>query len=253
MADYPKSVKLVKEKERGLVPAASHGRFDDAYNGYLHELDPLGESERSKSLQHALATAKDGRFREFLERLGRPRYRGQSLATIAKTCDITLPQFADFWNKSQTTRALAYAQEQLLDVTKDIVADAKNSTQHCERCDGFGFVVLPADFPMDSRIVTFDLDDGKRARTCPLCSGNGVAPKSGNKEARQQILEMTGMGGKKGGPMVQVNNNNFAGQSMDNAQSKLGVVSFTFDDDEEIIDAETVEIDNADLMEPDHD
>src|SRR5260370_13988014 len=98
---------LVKQKNntRGLMVRRGRAAHDDACNGFLNELDLRGNSERSAAVRFALACSDDLRFREFLDRLGCPRYMQYSLAAIARTCDIRLQEFVDFWQKAQIERA----------------------------------------------------------------------------------------------------------------------------------------------------
>jgi hypothetical protein len=87
---------------------AAHPR-DEAYNRFLAELDPRGNSERSKVLHFALACSDDVRFHEFHKRLFQPRYRSWSPAAVAVSCDIRLDEFKQFWHQAQTQHIINMA------------------------------------------------------------------------------------------------------------------------------------------------
>lgn len=219
-------MKFIKEKKspRGLVPAASFGRFDLAYNTFLGDVDPCN----SDYAQYALAAATDARYREFLRLLGEQRYRTWSLAAVAKVCDISLPEFGDFWRKAQLQRGMTAAINAIPALTQDLIGDAASLQLVCERCDGFGTVLRDGE----------DEKQQQKIRTCPNCNGVGTVRKSGDSHARDKLLEMTGLG-KKGGGAAVVINQNFSGMGIESATDRLDKISFTFD-------AEAEDISNSD-------
>ena len=227
MPKKPYEVRLVKEagrgerdSGRGEVPAASHGRFDIPYNEYLATLKP----RENKEFQFVCATASDIRFRNFVELLGNGWYKSYTLATLAKKCDISLPQFAEFWQSSQKTIAIARAQGALPDLFANLIEDAKTKDVTCSRCDGYGFV------PESS-----NSDDGVPAkiRTCPQCKGTGTQKEVGNLHARDRILEATDMRGKRSGGGIQITQH-FGGMGIESAVDSMSKISFAIDD--EVID-----------------
>lgn len=209
-----------RESGRGLVPAA--GSQDEPYNAYLNELDPNGSSQRSNEFKFALAASNDIRFREFLKRLTEPRHKRHSLATIARTCDISLPQFHEFWQSSQKNIALARAQGALPQLMSDLVEDAKTRDVVCSRCDGMG---------------ALEVDPDKPLRVCPQCKGIGTQREVGNTHARDKLLEATGMVKKGGGAAVQITQN-FGGMAIESAVDTLNQISFSVGDE----DGETVDV-----------
>lgn len=227
----PKKLALIREKDspRGLVPAASHGRLDESYNAYLDALNP----KANRDVQLALAASTDTRFREFYERLSEPRFRRYKLATIAKSCNISLPQFADFWHSAQKMRILAKAQDGLMEVTEDIVADARTKYISCERCDGFGFVYME-DMPAGAKVKGQGVLGDRQIRACPLCEGKGRVTQPGDPDARRSLLEMTGLSGRRSGAAVQITQN-FG--TMESAVDKLSRVRF------DVADAVDVDVD----------
>lgn len=228
---------LVKEAHspRGLVPSTSYGRLDIPYNTYLAELDPKGESERSEAVRFALAASNDVRFRAFLTNLSDPLYKTYSLATIAKLSDISLPQFAEFWQKAQHSRALAIAQTALPALTVDLVEDARSVQASCDRCDGFGWVycedLVPANTP--GLIQISDSEETRQIRSCPLCKGTGTTRTPGDVDSRKMLLDMTGV--SKKGPSMQITQN-FGGMAIESAVEKMSRVSF------DLTEPETIEI-----------
>jgi len=224
----PKPKALMRENGglRGMVPTSSFGRLDSEFNSYLQELDPRGETEQGASVRLALAAATDTRFNLFLEYLSRKEFARYSLATIAKNCDITLAQFAEFWQKSQRVRAIAMAQNGIVSFIPDMVSESHSQMESCSRCDGTGGVFK-------------DKDDDDPAsghlRVCPDCKGTGVKKRSGDQESRKMLLEMTGMTGRGGGAGVRITQN-FGGSTMESAVDKMSRVTFEVGD--EVIDVE---------------
>lgn len=226
--------KLMKEpgSPRGLVPTSTYGRLDEAYNEYLGTLDPRGKGTRSKALQLALATAADRRFNEFLSKLYEPQYGHYSLAALAKSCDIGLTEFAEFWRKAQTQRALAIAQDALPAVTQDIVEDARAKDVPCESCNGLG--IVQTDPELSQHCDGFRQLGTRYVRTCPQCEGSGRATQVGDREAQKLILDMGGLTNKKGPAISLVQN--FGGMTIESAVDRLNRI--TFDPGDDIIEAE---------------
>lgn len=236
---FPKLPKkaLMKERKspRGLVPTALYGRYDEPYNQYLTELDPRGTSPQGEAVRFALAAARDLRFREFLARLSMPQYMRYSLAALAKSCDISLPEWAEFWQKASTQRALAQVQIALPALTADMLGDARTTAEVCSRCDGLGWI--RCEFGLPDETPGLDaLDEQSMRRTCPDCDGKGKRPKPGDTDSRKLLLEMVGVTGKRGGgPAVQITQN-FGGANIEAAQDKLNKISFEIGD--EVVDAD---------------
>jgi hypothetical protein len=209
MPKKPKALVLEKKSPRGLVPTSSFGILDTTYNDFLQTVDPKANPDA----QYALASATDRRFREFLRIMGEPRFSRYSLAALAKTCDISLPEWADFWRKAQITRAIAETSNAIPDLARDMMADARSQNVMCERCDGLG---------------TVDPTGGEKdiVRCCPACKGLGTLSRPGDSHARDKVLEMTGLSSKaKGGAAVTINAN-FSGMGIDSATERLNRISF---------------------------
>jgi hypothetical protein len=216
--------KPIKGFTRGIVPTSAYGRLDEPYNAYLEKIDPRGDSPRSRALRHSLAVNPDAHFREFLLRLSEPRYKGYSLAAIAKTCDLSLPQFAEFYQKSVVQQALALAQQAVPELTEDLIEDARTTLVSCERCDGIGHIEAPEGYVAPGEKPTKKASLGRKVRTCPTCEGKGKVRRIGNEHARDSVLEMAGLKGKKGGGVQIVQN--FGGHNIESAVDRLNQVTF---------------------------
>ncbi len=215
---------------RGLVPTSAYARFDITYNEYLATLDPHGDTKESAAMRLALAGSSDARFRRFLESTGDPIKKGWSLAAIAKDCEIGLTEFQDWRQKAQTQRILARAQQGMLEVTEDLVENAKNRDVTCDRCDGFGSVVCDSKAPKTTpglrRIKGMKAADDTWMRDCPTCKGKGVLRASGSEHAIDKLIDMTGLSTRgKGSAAVQIVQN-FGGASMESAVDQLSKISF---------------------------
>lgn len=201
-----KKLTVMKEKDggRGLVPNKSYGMRDKVYNEYLNTINPRGNED----LQHALAECPDVRFQEFLSRVNTPRFRRVSLAAIAKACGIDMLEFNQWWQKASAQRALAIAQMGTVQITKDMLEDAKSKDGECKRCDGLGFIAAPEGLP--DTVPGYKQiergEDPKWIRTCPECEGKTKVRKPGDAVARDRILDMAGVMPKgKGGPSITLN------------------------------------------------
>jgi len=225
----------VKEAIRGLVPSVHHGELDVEYNAYLKEIDPSGESKSSNDIRRALAISTDVRFKEFLGRLSDPKYKGKSLATIAKSCDIQLPEFAQWWQSAQKMRLLARAQEGLAEITEHIIKDARSKMVVCEVCDGYGWRYADAAIPAQYTPGGLQTMGDRQIRTCLSCAGTGLVEVSGQTEARRMLMDMNGLNRKGGGPSVTINTN-FGGVGLESAVEKMNQVNFTVEADYEEMD-----------------
>lgn len=232
MANAPKVKRTpkpthVKETIRGLVPSVHYGEQDVEYNAYLNEIDPNGESDTSNQVRRALALSTDVRFKEFLSRLSAPKYKGRSLATIAKSCDIQLPEFAQWWQSAQKMRLLARAQEGLAEVTEGIIAEARSKLEVCGRCDGYGWQYADENIPESHTPQPLANMGGRRIKTCQQCRGEGKVLSNGSNEARKLLMDMTGLSGKKGVSVTVNTNNTFGGMGVESAVERFSSVKFS--------------------------
>lgn len=223
MTELIKTRNGFEESPRGLVPA---GASDFAYDEFLGRIkirdknSPIGQTARL-----ALASSGEPRFLAFLE-LATSNHH-MSLAACAKQCQIALIEFQAFWRSARVNHALDKAIDALPAITTDLIDDAKSDESTCPMCDGTGQIER----------------EGKPSKICPNCMGKGIVRTVGNKDARKQLLEMTGMI-KQPTPVVNVD---LRGQGMNAAAAKLQkAVPFDLDvpevrESENIIDAEPVD------------
>ena len=211
---------MVRDGYRGMVPSRENGYKDKVYGEYLTTLNP----RENTHVQMALAECSDVRFTEFLERIMSGRYRRVSLQTIAKACGIGLTDFADWYQKASTQRAIATAQIRSSRIAEDMATDAESTTTACPRCDGLKFVAAPAGLPVDTCGYRMIEKGGmgyeeKWIRDCPVCDGSGKSRKPGDAHARDRILEMSGIiqRGKSAVQIVQ----NFGGAAHSSAVQDL--------------------------------
>jgi hypothetical protein len=195
------AVSLVKKRSRprALVPSGKSGAHD-AFSAFLTELDPRGNSEHSEAVQRALACSRDRRFREFLERLHQRRYQRYSLAAIAKSCDLSLGEFLQFWYDAQVKRVIAIACSAAPRIVSDMAEDALSTHESCERCDGLGWAEVAAWIPFGMvpgyRGRLSDHSEAPAVRACPACGGSGKIRKPGDQHSRERLLEIAGLTGK---------------------------------------------------------
>lgn len=199
-----RKVMMEKDQQRGLVPTRAYGSKDKVYGAYLTHLDPRNDVR----VQKAMAASPDPRFQEFLDRILTPRYKKVSLACIAKACCLDLKEFNDWWNRESTQAAIAVAQTGSLDITCDMVVDARSVNAVCERCDGMTWIGAPQGLPLETPGYR-PMQSGDEViwiRDCPNCSG-GKVRKPGDTHARDKVLEMSGIIKRGAGVNVQINNN----------------------------------------------
>jgi hypothetical protein len=183
---------------------------DAAYDEFLDTVDV----RTNRHLQFSLSSATDARFRAFVEKIASPKFARRRMSVVANLCNISLAEFADFWRKSQLQRGMTMAIDAIPKLTGDLIGDAASRIEVCERCDGLG-----------------EVEDGedkrgrKKVRPCPNCQGVGTNRKPGDTHARDKLLEMTGVVGKRGGAAVVINQN-FAGMGIDTASSRLDAITF---------------------------
>lgn len=201
-----RKLKVVKERERGLVPSRHFGIQDKVYGAFLDELDPAGREE----IQFALACSKDQRFRSFLGQIGKKvGNRAVSLQAIAKNCGISLAEFNEWTNSTATQQALAIALRRAPKVVEVLADSAVEIVEFCERCDGTGVVTAPSGMnpePDGYRPAGFDRDGVELwVRTCPH-GADGKIRRPGSEHAQDRILEIAELVNKKGpGISVAVN------------------------------------------------
>lgn len=223
---------MMLEKFRGEVPAWNSEEIDKPYESFFDPIKPHDNLE----FQQALAASTDKRFREYLRQLNLPKNRNKKCSTIAKIMDISLAEFIDFLRTSYRAQAMSVAAMRLPEITEHMANDALTQKEACGRCDGWGFVnvseaempPLDEDKPIPGNIK---LMGTRYVRDCPKCDGSGKTQKPGDSHARDKILSMNGF--DKKGAAVAVSINNYGGNGIEAAGSRLSSVCFDISADAE--------------------
>jgi hypothetical protein len=197
MPRVPKKLAVIKEPDglRGEVPSRLVGSRDRVFGTYLDTLNPRA----NEIMQRALASSPDARFQAFLERVMTPRFFRASLATIAKGCGISLLEFQEWWRKASAQWAIALAQNASPEIVTDLIEDSRTKVDVCDRCDGIGSVLAPANLDPEQvpgyRLVKQATPDTDAiyTRTCPRCGGKGQIRRIGDPHARDRLIEMAGL------------------------------------------------------------
>jgi hypothetical protein len=193
---------------QGSVPSRLvEGSRERALSTYLDTLNPRA----NEIMQQALAASPDIRFRTFLDRVMNPRFLRVSLATMVKGCGISLTEFQEWWRKACTQRAIAQAQLASPELVSDLIEDSRTREDVCDRCDGLGTVIAPANLDPEQvpgyRLVkeATPNTDAIYTRTCPRCAGVGKIRKSGDSHARDLLVEIAGLKDTPKGASVVLN------------------------------------------------
>lgn len=237
----PKPLMREKDKMRGEVPSSRDGKLDGVYATYLEHIG-VGTNP---SVQLALATSSDRRFRDFLSLISSGTKC--KIQTVAKQCGIDLLEFQNWFQKAANQIAIAEAQLKAAGIVTHMAEDALTKDEFCERCDGLGWVAAPDGLPVETpgyRILgmkTVRVKDGDQwiyreepiwCRTCPKCKGKTSIRVIGDEHARDRVLEIAGItqrGGKSGVQIVQ----NFGGASHTSAvQGALSSLTIDVDAEE---------------------
>jgi hypothetical protein len=211
------------------APASRKNGSDIGLDLFLCRLDPRGGSELSQAVRLAFAASPDHRFGEFLARLDRPRYAGWSLGAIAKSCDLTLGDFLVFWRNAQVDQAIYLACVASPGIVRDMVQDALSGEVVCGRCDGFGRVEIDAAIPPElvpGYLGRLGGNCDRVFRVCPACGGKGTVRGSGNEHARDRLLEIAGLIGKRASVVV---HHDSAQYSHASAVAKLAAITIDVD------------------------
>lgn len=163
---------------------------------FLSRLDPRGDSELSQAVRLALAASGDSRFGEFLKRLYRSRYARSSVGAIARSCDLTLGDFLEFWGDAQVDHAIYRACVAAPAIVRDVVQNALSAEVVCRHCDGLRKVDVDAAIPPEfvpGYLGRLGDHSGRVFRVCPMCGGKGTVTQPGNEHARDRLLEIAGL------------------------------------------------------------
>lgn len=142
-------------------------------------------------LTAALEASPDPKFQQFLDARTDPAYRNHSFAAICRKLNITLSEFDDLWRNHQLHRAMIRVSNYTPEIFEGVARAARSKMEACSRCDG-------------EKLVYNDRGVG---RTCPVCDGAGKVEVYGVPHAIDKIYGSMGMDGRKGGPMVAIQQN----------------------------------------------
>jgi len=214
--------RTIKEKLRGTVPARVNGYKDKEYEEYLKHIDPQREEVRL-----ALASSPDPRFRAFLERMSDPTQPGTKLQTIAKSCNIPLDEFMEWFSRASNQRAIAIVQTHSPAIVQDTLEDARSKFVACHRCDGLTWIAAVKDLPPETPGYR-PMGEGW-IRDCPVCRAKGFVRTPGDDSSRSKSLEMAGLINKKGAGIAIIQN--FGGQALPSAIRRLDAITVDVDHD----------------------
>ncbi len=119
----------------------------------------------------------DFRLKHLLQMMLDPKEAKCGFATLCVKANITLMEFLEFAKKGNHAVAIASASRHAPAVLNDIALDAMNRIRKCPKCHGSGQV---------------------ENAECIECDGSGTIRISGDKDARDQFLEATGIITRKG-------------------------------------------------------
>ena len=169
-------MKLVKQDGRHLDPKSKLvGRLEDEIP--RDTIMALLEPDDNPNAQRLLALMQD------------PGEQKTSLSRLVYRSQLNYSQLVAILCRNGHAIAAVKTAARLPALVDDIAVDAFGSTVVCGGCDGAG-----------RRVVK------KVERTCSACHGSGTVRIMGDKDARDQLLESSGMIGRHG-PGVAVNVN----------------------------------------------
>ena len=124
----------------------------------------------------------DERFFRLYDALHDDAYRNTSPGTLCRKFGISLQDLVDVWMEYNRLMGLMYAATQLQQIMADVTNNALSRDVVCPRCDGLKNV----------------RDGEAESRICPVCRGEGSVKVPGDPHARELVLEVLGVIGRKG-------------------------------------------------------
>ena len=176
-------------------------------NDFLVALDPRGHSERSKFFRFASPNPATTASASSSTARASPA-TSSALSAIARSCAITLAEFIDFREWAQIERAIATMAYATPAIAAGPVKAVLPRMEVCEKCEGLGWLYVDGGVPPE--LVQGYLGpvptepDGRAARTCPFCKGDGRVEKPGDMKAARMILDITGLVEQQKTPAVQL-------------------------------------------------
>jgi hypothetical protein len=109
-----------------------------------------------------------------------PSYQKLNFSSLLKRAHVSIHEVQQIYTDGMRHLGLMKMMNALPDIMSDVAEDARNTTQPCPRCDATGSV------PLNERGY----------RSCPLCEGEGVVKKMGDKHARDLVFESAKLTGQ---------------------------------------------------------
>ena len=130
------------------------------------------------------------RFYRLYDALHDDAYRNTSPGTLCRRFGVSLQDLVDVWIEYNRLMGLMYAATQLQQIMTDVTNNALSRDVVCPRCDGLKTV----------------RDGEAESRICPVCEGEGTVKVPGDPHARELVLEVLGVTGRKG-PALRIEEN----------------------------------------------
>jgi hypothetical protein len=183
-----------RELEKQRAPA----RNKEKETAMSRILASMSREEFAEAVEMASAADPENtRLDTFLRALVDPAYRSVSIKNLTRQFGISLLQVHDIWRESRMHHGMMRMLNHVPDILEDTAVDARSTMGVCPRCDGIG-TVMPE---------TTAKDEVPSVRSCPECEGKQKVRRPGDKVARELVFESIGLTGKRGGPLVAIQNN----------------------------------------------
>jgi len=132
----------------------------------------------------------DERFYRLYDALHDDAYRNTSPGTLCRRFGISLQDLVDVWKEYNTLLGQMYMATHLPQIMADVTHNALSRDVVCPRCDGLK-----------------NVRDGEAEwRICPVCRGEGSVKVPGDPHARELVLEVLGITGRKE-PAIRIEHN----------------------------------------------
>ena len=132
----------------------------------------------------------DERFFRLYDALHDDAYRNTSPGTLCRRFGISLQDLVDVWREYNSLLGQMYMSTHLPQIMRDVTNNAMSRDVVCPRCDGLKTV----------------RDGEVESRTCPVCKGEGQVQVPGDPHARELVLEVLGITGRKE-PAIRIEHN----------------------------------------------
>lgn len=149
----------------------------------------------------ALFMSEHDKYAAFIKALSDPDHARLTFATVCRKFGVSLHELQALYTDGMRHMGLLNMAARLPQVMEDVAEDSLSRQVVCPRCDGTCALL---------DILERDEKTGKatktKARTCPVCNGDGTVRQVGDKHARDLVFESMKLTGQKG-PMVAIQQN----------------------------------------------